>query len=104
MKSHYGYDQLLKSMLVLAEEGPKKKKLVDAVTLHLELINIERDLPTDLHDEYSQFMSEMALVGSGTPEQSIQATVETFDEAQVSSAISKIIGLFERYCRYDGHA
>ena len=103
MKSHYGYDQLLKSVHVLTREGPMKQKLVDAVTLHLELINIERDLPVDLHDDYSQFMSEIALIGSGTPEESIKATIESFDDVQVNSAITKIINLFEKFCRYDGH-
>ena len=103
MKSHYGYDQLLKSIHVLTLEGPRKERLIDAVALHLELINIERDLPVDLHDDYSQFMSDMALVGSGTPEESIRTTVEGFDDAQVNSAINKIINLFEKFCRYDGH-
>ena len=102
MKSHYGYDQLLKSIHVLTQEGPRKQKLVDAVALHLELINIERDLPVDLHDDFSQFMSEIALIGSGTPEDSIRATVDSFDDAKVSSAINKIVNLFEKFCRYDG--
>ena len=102
MKSHYGYDQLLKSIHVLTQEGPRKERLIDAVTLHLELINIERDLPVDLHDDYSQFMSEIALIGSGTPEESIKTTVEGFDDEQVSSAIKKIVKLFEKFCRYDG--
>ncbi|MDJ0957252.1 MAG: hypothetical protein QNI91_10355 [Arenicellales bacterium] len=103
MKSHYGYDQLLKAIHVLTQEGPRKNRLVDAVTLHLELINIERDLPVDVHDDYSQFMSEIALIGSGTPEDSIKATVDSFDDAQVNAAINKVVNLFEKFCRYDGH-
>ena len=103
MKSHYGYDQLFKAVHVLAGDGSTKKRLEDAVALHLELINMERDLPVDLHDDYSQFMSEIALIGSGTPEESIKRTIESFDDAKVNSAISKIISLFEKFCRYDGH-
>ena len=49
MKSHYGYDQLLKSIHVLTQEGPGKQKLVDAVELHLlpQAVDVQRTLSPD---------------------------------------------------------
>lgn len=99
MKSSFGHEQLFRAMYALAGEGPRKERLVNAMTAGLIHIDPEEDLPEELHDEFKRFLSEINYTAAKTNEGTIQATVATYNDAQVDSAIEKIIGFYDAVSR-----
>lgn len=93
MVSNFGYKQLLNAMFALSDEGTKKERLINAVGGGLTNITPDRDLPEEMQRDFNKFMTEIKDKGS------VPETVEIYDDAQVASAVYKIIGFFEDMCR-----
>ena len=93
MVSSFGYKQLLNAMFALSDEGTQKERLINAVDGGLTNIAPDRDLPEELQPDFNKFMTEIKVKGS------VPETVEVYDDAQVASAVYKIIGFFEDMAR-----
>ena len=93
MVSHFGYEQFLNAMFKLSDEGTKKERLINAVDGGLTNITPEKDLPEEMQGDFNKFMTEIKDKGS------VLETVEIYDDAQVASAVYKIIGFFEDMVR-----
>ena len=93
MVSNFGYEQFLNAMFALSGDGTKKERLIKATDDALVNITPDKDLPEEMHGDFNEFISEIKSKGS------IPQTIEIYDERQVSSAVYKIISLFEDLCR-----
>ena len=95
MKSNHGWEQLHKAVHSLAGEGSQKERLVDAMNAGVFHVNPDEDLPAEIQAEFTFFVSNITSV-----ENSVQATVDTYDDSQVNSAVSKIINFYDAICRH----
>ena len=96
----YGWEKLHLAVHSLAGLGSMDERLANAVSYNLIHITPENDLPEEIQEDFREFMSHITSVPQVGDEGSIRATINTFDEAQMTMAVEKIISFYDRSCRY----
>lgn len=96
----YGWQKLYGAIHSLAGENSQKERLVNAIAYNLIHITPEKDLPSELRDEFRQFMKKMTSVTAKSNEGTIQATITQLDEIETHRAIEKIISFHDTICRH----
>ncbi|MCX6841334.1 MAG: hypothetical protein NTX53_03480 [candidate division WOR-3 bacterium] len=97
----YGWKQLYTSVGALAGNGSLKERLCNALQ-SLAHITPERDIPESLRQDFGAFWTKMNSRPASGDEGTIQATVETLGEIELSDAADKIISFYTEVCRQQG--
>ena len=63
-------------------------------------MNSEKHLPEEIRNEYKMFVNRMNVVKPTANEGAIQATINTLNEDELSSAESDIITFYDSICRH----
>ncbi|MFC1751408.1 hypothetical protein ACFL2V_21750 [Pseudomonadota bacterium] len=100
MEFKYGWEKLHMAVHSLAGSASQPERLSNAVVFSLIHITPENDLPEEIRDEFKEFMSDITNVEAKADEGSVQATVNTLDELQISNHVDKIISFYDTVCRY----
>jgi hypothetical protein len=95
-----GWEKLHLAVHTLAGTGTQKERLVDAVAYNLIHIIPDKDLPEELHDEFTEFKHKITSVPAKGNEGSIQATVNTLAESDVGQFVKEIISFYDTVCRH----
>ena len=100
MTISYGWEKLHQAVHALAGAVEQKERLQNALSFDLLNIKPGTDLPEELQAGFAEFMVQMTAVAADGDEGTIYATVRRMDENGVKMAIEKIIGFYDRICRY----
>jgi hypothetical protein len=100
MKYKYGWEKLHMAVHSLAGSASQHERLINAVVFNLIHITPENDLPESMRDEFKDFLTELTSVETVGEIGTVEATVKTLNEMQISNYIEKIIGLYDTVCRY----
>lgn len=100
MSIDYGWEKLHKAIHSLCGQGSQSERLKNAISFNLIQIKSKEHLPEEMRDEFNEFMKRMTSVQSQGNEGTIQATIDSFDELEVSQSIEKIISFYDTICRH----
>lgn len=98
----YGWEKLYNAILCLCGRGDQHSRLANALSA-LTVLHIPKNqhhLPDDIQTEFDKFFEEMTSQEAIGDEGTIQATVRSLNELQVSQAVDKIIHFYDTICRY----
>jgi len=100
MSLSYGWEKLHSAVHTLTGQSSQSERLEGAIIYNLIHINPDNDLPEEMREEFKEFMNEISSVEAQNNEGNVHATVNTYDETQVSRAIEKIINFYDTVCRH----
>ena len=100
MKFNYGWEKLHMAIHSLCSQGDQSERLVNAVVFGLIRITPAKDLPEEIRQEFQDFMSEVTSVNAQRDEGRVKATIDTFDEIELSEKVERIISFYDTVCRY----
>jgi len=93
MSLDYGMEKLDMSLHYLSGSESKTERLFNAVTYSLMDIKPKFELPESLQGDFETLITELTTVKSIDDKESVLATINSFDEVELSEAIEKIINL-----------
>ena len=99
MSLDYGWEKLNMSVYYLSGSESKYERLFNAVTYSLMNIKPEYELPESLREDFAALITELTAVKTTNDDESVRATINSFDEIELSNAIEKIINLHDSVCR-----
>ena len=93
MSLDYGMEKLDMSLHYLSGSESKIERLFNAVTYSLLDIKPKFELPESLQEDFETLMTELTAVKTIDDNERVLATINSFDEVELSKAIEKIINL-----------
>jgi len=100
-KYDYGWEKLYQGVRILTMEIPQRKRLVLAMS-EIGRIRPDEHLPNKIVEEFNEFIAYITSVPAKGDEGTIAATVNSLDDSEISEAIDKIIGFYDKVCRHSG--
>tara|TARA_B110000467_G_C18255931_1_gene443355 strand:- start:489 stop:803 length:315 start_codon:yes stop_codon:yes gene_type:complete len=100
MSLDYGMEKLDMSLHYLSGSESKMERLFNAVTYSLIDIKPQFELPESLHEDFETLMTELTAVKTIDDNERVLATINSFDEDELSKAIEKIIDLHTSASRH----
>lgn len=93
MSLDYGMEKLDMSLHYLSGSESKTERLFNAVTYSLMDIKPKFELPESLQEDFEAFMTELTAVKTIDDNERVLATINSFNEVELSHAIKRIINL-----------
>jgi hypothetical protein len=100
MSLDYGMEKLDMSLHYLSGSESKKERLFNAVTYSLINIKPKFELPESLQDDFETLMTELTAVNTTDDNERVLATINSFDDVELSKAIEKIINFHNSASRH----
>ena len=99
----YGWEKLYNAVCCLAGRGDQKSRLAAALIHNVTMLTMQPNgtyLPPELQHKMNELMRKMTSVEAVGNEGTIQATVNSLTDEEVSDAVREIIDCYDGVCRY----
>lgn len=97
MGLHYGWEKFHLALSELISDLPIRQRVINATSILVILS--KTDLPTELQDEFDEFLENVTSVNAKDDEGTIEATINTYSSAELESVAKKILHFYNGLCR-----
>ena len=97
----YAWEKFHMAIRSLAGPGTQRSCLLNAYVESIIFVQPD-EVPEEIQDELRQFTRDITRVDAKGDEGSVQATVNTMDEAEVDRLIDRIISMHDTITRHVG--